>query len=144
MILKRLTLAQVLLTAVLIMSPFYMSYAGDPHKLAIHIDRSDELTQRLTVSNASKALEVLQEDVVIDVVIYGPGMALVTQGGKFEKQVSNLMKKGVKFHLCEVTVKKMTKKSGKAPNLLKGVNIVPSGTVKLMQLQEDGYVYLRP
>ncbi len=144
MMIKKLALAKILLTAVLIMSPFYMSSAGDLHKLAIHIDRSDELTQRLTVNNASKALEVLQEDIVIDVVIYGPGMALVIQGGKFEKQISNLMKKGVKFHLCEVTVKKMTKKNGKAPNLLQGVNIVPSGTVKLMQLQEDGYVYLRP
>ncbi|MEA3275922.1 MAG: DsrE family protein [Pseudomonadota bacterium] len=129
----------------LVMLPLQAGFAGDLHKLAIHVDRDDAVTQRLAVNNATKAWELLQPDVAIEVVTYGPGIALVTEGGKQEQAVIDLMQnKGVKFHLCEVTVRKKTKKLGKKPDLIDGVNIVPSGTVKLMELQEDGFSYLKP
>jgi intracellular sulfur oxidation DsrE/DsrF family protein len=68
----------------------------------------------------------------------------VTKGEANEAKVIGLMDKGVRFHLCDLTVKKMTKKKGKSPSIIEGVNIVPSGTVKIMDLQEAGYSYLKP
>lgn len=114
------------------------------HKLAIHVDRDDDVTLRLAVNNAKKAWQELQPDIAIEVVTYGPGIALVTEGGPHAADVVELMKKGVKFDLCQVTLDKMTEKKGRRPELINGVAIVPSGTVKLMELQEQGYAYLRP
>jgi hypothetical protein len=36
------------------------------------------------------------------------------------------------------------KKSGKKVQLVEGVSVVQAGVVRIMQLQEQGYAYLRP
>jgi intracellular sulfur oxidation DsrE/DsrF family protein len=41
-------------------------------------------------------------------------------------------------------MKKMAKKEGKAPELLSGVNNVPAGVIRIMELQGSGYKYIRP
>ena len=41
-------------------------------------------------------------------------------------------------------MKKMAKKTGKQPQLLKGVGTVPAGVAQIMELQEKGYAYIRP
>jgi intracellular sulfur oxidation DsrE/DsrF family protein len=39
---------------------------------------------------------------------------------------------------------KMEKKSGKKPVLLEGVEVVPAGVLRIMELQQQGYAYIRP
>ncbi len=41
-------------------------------------------------------------------------------------------------------MKGMAKKEGKAPVLVSEAKQVPSGVVRLMELQEKGYTYIRP
>jgi hypothetical protein len=38
----------------------------------------------------------------------------------------------------------VAKKSGKMPTLIEGVQVVPAGVLRIMQLQEQGYAYIRP
>ena len=38
----------------------------------------------------------------------------------------------------------MEEKSGKKVTLLEGVQIVPAGVLRIMELQEQGYAYVRP
>ena len=38
----------------------------------------------------------------------------------------------------------MSKKAGKEIPLMEEAQIVPSGVVRLMELQADGYAYVRP
>jgi hypothetical protein len=127
-----------------LMLPVETAVASDLHKLAIHVDRDDAVTLKLAINNANKAWAELQPDIAIKVVVYGPGIALVTKGGTHEQSVLDLIDKGVQYYLCDVTVQKMVKELGRSPDLVKGVNIVPSGTVKLLELQEQGFAYLRP
>jgi len=39
---------------------------------------------------------------------------------------------------------KMEAKSGKKPKLLEGVDKVTAGVAQIMELQEQGYAYVRP
>jgi intracellular sulfur oxidation DsrE/DsrF family protein len=38
----------------------------------------------------------------------------------------------------------MSKKAGKAVKLLDATEITPSGVIRLIELQEQGYAYIRP
>ena len=50
----------------------------------------------------------------------------------------------ITFSACGNTMKKAEKKSGKMPVLLEGVTQVPAGVARIMDLQEQGYAYVRP
>ncbi|MGA1690881.1 MAG: DsrE family protein, partial [Sedimenticolaceae bacterium] len=60
------------------------------------------------------------------------------------KRVSSLAQQGITFSACNNTMKKMAKKSGEMPVLADGVGIVPAGVIRIMELQEKGYAYIRP
>ena len=38
----------------------------------------------------------------------------------------------------------MTKKSGKEVKLVEGVQVVPAGVLRIIELQAAGYAYVRP
>jgi len=39
---------------------------------------------------------------------------------------------------------KVAKTSGSMPVLVEGVKVVPAGVLRIMELQEQGYAYVRP
>ena len=62
--------------------------------------------------------------------------------GLFDARVQDLMGKGVKFQVCEITlrVRKL-----KRDQFIIGVDFVPSGVVQITHLQQkEGYAYLKP
>ena len=50
----------------------------------------------------------------------------------------------LKFSACGNTHRKMSEKAGKDVALIDGVGMAPSGVVRLVELQEQGYAYVRP
>lgn len=50
----------------------------------------------------------------------------------------------LKFSACGNTHRRMSKKAGKDVALLSEAEKVPSGVVRLIELQENGYAYVRP
>ncbi len=50
----------------------------------------------------------------------------------------------VTFTACANTHAKMVEKAGKDVPLLTEATVVPSGVVRLIELQENGYTYIRP
>jgi len=50
----------------------------------------------------------------------------------------------VKFSACGVTKAGMEKREGKAVPIVPQAHVVPSGAVRLIELQELGWSYLRP
>ena len=49
-----------------------------------------------------------------------------------------------RFSACGNTKAKMEQKSGKMVTLVEGVEVVQAGVLRIMQLQEQGYAYVRP
>ena len=51
---------------------------------------------------------------------------------------------GIEFDACHVTMEGMAKKLGHMPVLAPRAVIVPGGVVRLMQLEKNGFAYVKP
>jgi len=115
------------------------------HKLVIQVSSSDPLTQKIALNNAVNVQKALGIDNVdVEIVAYGPGLGLLTKASSQKDRVASLAMQNIKFSACGNTIKKVTKKKGKPPVLIDGVKVVSAGVLRIMELQEQGYSYLRP
>jgi len=120
-------------------------FSDKPHKIVIQVSTADPVTQKIALNNALALSKTYGPDgVAIEVVAYGPGLSLMTPKSAESKRIPDLAMQDIQFSACNNTIKKITKKKGKAPKLVEGVEIVPAGAVRIMELQEHGYAYMRP
>ncbi|MDP6067892.1 MAG: hypothetical protein QGG75_11680 [Alphaproteobacteria bacterium] len=54
------------------------------------------------------------------------------------------MNEGLVFSACGNTMKKMAKKTGTQPVLIDGIKVVQAGVLRIMELQQKGWAYVRP
>ena len=121
-----------------------MAGSDAKNKLVIQVSSPDELVHKIALNNANNLKKALGDDVEIEIVAYGPGLALLAGKSGQSERVPNLAMQGVSFSACGNTMKGISKKTGKMPTLVEGVNVVPAGVVRIMQLQQKGYAYVRP
>ena len=123
---------------------------GNTHYLAVHVDESDKQKLNMALNNVQNVkayYEQKGEEVVIEVVAYGPGLQMFVEGqSPVADRIATmaLESDNITFAACGNTLKKMTEKAGKDIALLEEATVVPSGVVRLMELQEDGFSYIRP
>ena len=83
----------------------------------------------------------------IVVVAHAEGVDFLMEGAKdrlgpFDARVQDLMGKGVKFEVCEITIRNNKLKKDQ---FILGVDFVPSGVAQITHLQQkEGYAYLKP
>ena len=125
---------------------------GKPHHVAIQVDQNDPQVMNLALNNASSVIEYYRgrnEDVNVDIVTYGPGLHMLRADTSPVqdriKQLKNMLPAGkIHFSACNNTKQGMEKAEGHAISVLSDTSIVPSGVVHLMELQEQGWSYVRP
>lgn len=118
---------------------------GPKHKLVIQVSTDDERTQKIAINNAVNVQKDYGIDnVAIEIVAYGPGLSILTPKSKQAKRIESLAQQNITFSACNNTMKGIKKKTGKMPVLIKGVQVVPAGVSRIMELQEKGYAYVRP
>jgi uncharacterized protein len=125
---------------------------GKPHRIAIHVDQNDPQVMNMALNNATNVIEYYRarnEDVEIDVVAYGPGLHMlradtspVQDRIKHLKEIASPGK--IQFSACNNTKQGMEKAEGHAISIVPDASIVPSGVIRLMELQEQGWSYVRP
>ena len=123
-----------------------------PHRIAIQVDQNDPAVMNLALNNASNIIEYYKaknEDVQVEVVTFGPGLHMLradTSPVKDRiKQIADAsFPSSIKFAACDNTRKGMEKNEGHAVAIIPEATVVPSGAVRLMELQEVGWSYLRP
>ena len=125
------------------------AFAADPHRLAIHVDQNDPAVMNLALNNAAnvKAYYAAKGEAVdIEIVAYGPGLNMYVAKSPVKDRISAMALENPEMHFsaCGNTLKKMTEKAGHEIALLSEANVVPSGVVRLMELQSEGYSYVRP
>jgi intracellular sulfur oxidation DsrE/DsrF family protein len=120
------------------------------HRVAIQVDVNDPATMNLALNNVvniSQDYSAKGEEVQIELVTYGPGLHMLrddTSPVKARlKSISESMQ-NVTFSACANTRKGMQKAEGKEIPLVSQAKVVPSGVVRLMELQEQGWSYVRP
>lgn len=84
------------------------------------------------------------DNVEIEIVAYGPGLGMLTRQNEQSGRVQSLAMQDITFSACNNTMKGIEKKTGKMPELTEGVKVVPAGVTRIMELQEQGYAYVRP
>lgn len=115
------------------------------HKMVIQVSSSDVITQKMALNNAVNLQEHYGADnVKIEIVAYGPGLSLLTSESLQSTKVENLVFNDIKFSACSNTIEIMKKRFNKDIKLLDDVTVVPAGAARIMELQEQGYAYLRP
>lgn len=115
------------------------------HKLVIQVSTDDPRTQKIALNNAVNLQKIYGlDDVIIEIVAYGPGLELLTSKSKQASRVTSLSQQNITFSACGNTMKKIKKKTGTLPALLEGVQTVNAGVDRIMKLQEQGYAYIRP
>jgi intracellular sulfur oxidation DsrE/DsrF family protein len=120
-------------------------YAQNIHKVVIQVSSNDPKTQKLALNNAVNLQKFYgQDNVVIEIVAYGPGLSILTTKYKDSSRVKSLALQDIKFSACSNTINGIIRKTGKAPILTEGVEKVPAGVERIVQLEEEGYSYIRP
>jgi intracellular sulfur oxidation DsrE/DsrF family protein len=122
------------------------------HRLVIQVDQNDPAVMNLALNNATNVIEYYRakgEDVDLDVVTYGPGLHMLrADTSPVRDRIKSLkdfaFPSRVQFSACNNTKENMEKKEGQAIPVLSEAVVVPSGVVRLMELQEAGWSYLRP
>ncbi len=144
-------LSAVLFTVITLCCYLQPAYAaeeaakGQTHQLVIQVnkDSTDEQDHILSnIVNLQKHYGI--DDIEIEVVAYGPGLWLVTDKSKFAERVESLMMQNVVFTACGNTLDAVEAKDGVRPTLLEGVETVPAGIARIIELQEKGWSYLSP
>jgi intracellular sulfur oxidation DsrE/DsrF family protein len=134
------------LLAIFLMIGFTTANAdGAKHKLVIQVSTDDARTQKIAMNNAVNLQKLYGVDnVEIEIVAYGPGLGMLTKKSKYADRVKSLAMQDIKFSACMNTMNKVKKKLGHLPVLSEGVGTVKAGVARIMELQEDGYSYIRP
>jgi uncharacterized protein len=122
------------------------------HRLAIHVDQNDAQVMNLALNNATNVIEYYRsknEDVDVDIVTYGPGLHMLRADTSPVKDRLKRLKElafpgNVQYSACNNTKQGMEKTEGKEVPILSEAVLVPSGVVRLMELQEKGWSYIRP
>jgi uncharacterized protein len=121
-------------------------FAADPkpHRIAIQINQNDPQVMNLALNNATNVLEYYRgknEDVEIDIVTYGPGLHMLrSDTSPVQDRLKRLKEMAfpskVQFSACNNTKQGMEKTEGRAISVVPDATIVPSGVVRIMELQE--------
>jgi len=120
--------------------------AEKKHKIALSFSSSDLSVEKRIFTNLENIVHYYGKDnLQIEVVAYGPGLQLVTKKSSFPEEMKTWLKEPyVRFSACGNTMNTIEKATGKRPVLIDGVVEVEGGILRLIDLQEEGYVYLTP
>jgi uncharacterized protein len=120
------------------------------HKVAIQVSQNDKAQMDLALNNARNIIEYYKgkgETVAIEIVTYGPGLHMLradTSPVKDRIAPMALEHPNLKFIACANTQANQSKAEGKQISLISEAVVMPSGVVRLMELQSQGYAYIRP
>lgn len=122
---------------------------GQTHLVAIHVDENDPKLMNMALNNAQNVRNYYAsqgDEVVIELVTYGPGLNMLRANSPVKDRIAtmSLEMENITFSACGNTHRKMSEKAGEEVALLEEAGIVPSGVVRLIELQEQGFAYIRP
>ena len=98
-------------------------------------------------SNVAQYYKDLGEKVEIEIVAYGPGLHMLREDtSPVKDRIKSISKSNpnISFKACGNTQPNMQKAEAKDIPLVPEAQTVKSGVVQLMELQEQGWSYIRP
>lgn len=133
---------KLMISALLALSTFA---AAAQDQVVYHI--SDAKLQALAgLRNVRNHLDTEPKTQIV-VVSHGEGVDFMLEGANdrngspYAATVAALVSRGVKFEVCEITLKN---RGLKKEQFIQEAEFTPSGVVRVTKLQKQGYAYLKP
>ena len=124
--------------------------AKKTHRLILQVNSNEPAMMNLALNNATNVAEYYKgigEKVSIEVVTYGPGLHMLrddTSPVKTRIETIALSTPEISFKACGNTQDNMRKAENKDIPLIPQAKLVKSGVVRVMELQEQGWSYVKP
>jgi hypothetical protein len=122
------------------------------HRVVIQVDQNDPEVMNLALNNAKNVIEYYRgrnQDADVEVVAYGPGLRMLRDDtSPVKDRIKELAEvsfpPNITFSACNNTKQGMEKREGHAITIIPQAHLVPAGVVRIMELEEQGYSYVRP
>ena len=120
------------------------------HRVIIQVTQNNPAVMNLALNNAENLVTFYKargERVEIEIVAYGAGLNMFRSDTSPVKQrlatFADTMK-GVTFSGCGNTLAKESRQENKHITLVPEARIVPAGIARVVELEEQGWTYVRP
>jgi intracellular sulfur oxidation DsrE/DsrF family protein len=130
--------------------PTAQDVAEKVHRLVLQVNTNEPATMNLALNNATNVeqyYKTLGEKVEIEVITFGPGLNMLRDDtSPVKDRIKAIAEKtpSITFKACGNTHENMGKAEHKTIPLLAQATLVKSGVVRVMELQEQGWTYVRP
>jgi intracellular sulfur oxidation DsrE/DsrF family protein len=120
------------------------------HRLVLQVNTNDPAMMNLALNNATNVAQYyndLGEKVAIEVVTFGPGLHMLRDDTSPVKARIKAIKEStpaISFKACGNTQENMHKVENKEIPIIPEATVVKSGVVRVMELQEQGWTYVKP
>jgi uncharacterized protein len=120
------------------------------HRLILQVNTNDPAMMNLALNNATNVAQYYQdlgEKVAIEVVTFGPGLHMLrddTSPVKARIKAIRESTPAISFKACGNTQQNMSKVENKEIPIIPEATVVKSGVVRVMELQEQGWTYVKP
>jgi intracellular sulfur oxidation DsrE/DsrF family protein len=120
------------------------------HRLILQVNTNDPAMMNLALNNAANVDQYysdLGEPVEIEVITFGPGLHMLrADTSPVKDRIKSMVESrpSVSFKACGNTQENMAKAENKKIPLVPQATVVKSGVVRVMELQEQGWSYVRP
>ena len=116
----------------------------DPHRVVLHLNSGDEKVQRGALNNIRHLYqEVGREHLRVELVVHGAGLTLLTKKDSvLATELAQLKSASdVEFTACSNTMKAQGLTRA---DLIDQVDRTVPAMVRLIELQEQGWIYIKP
>jgi intracellular sulfur oxidation DsrE/DsrF family protein len=131
---------------------FHAHAVNKAHRIVFQIDQNDPAIMNLVLNNVDNVMAYYHdkgEEAQVEIVAYGPGLNMLrADTSPVKDRLTHMARDSfpskVTFSACGNTKAGMEKKEGHPITIVPEASIVPSGVVRLTELQEAGWSYIRP
>ena len=120
------------------------------HRLILQVNTNEPAVMNLALNNAANAeqhYKSIGEKVQIEIVTFGPGLNMLRDDtSPVKERIKSLAEtsRSISFAACDNTRASMSRAEQKEIALISQATVVSSGVVRVMELQEQGWSYVRP
>lgn len=122
--------------------------AGGKVKVLYHVDGKDPEVAKYALALINKHIEAEggPDKIDVELVVHGPALELFEKDKmdpEMTKRFEQILEKGVKAEMCQVSMKLYNKT---LDNLVKGfvATLHPVAVKRIADLQQQGYIYIKP
>ena len=124
--------------------------AKQAHRLVLQVNSNEPEVMTLALNNALNVERYYTgngERVEIEIVAFGPGLHMLRDDtSPVKDRIKAISEKtsSIAFQACGNTLENMAKAENKSIRVIAQASVVKSGVVRITELQEQGWSYVRP